>query len=141
MSKFTNNDKEIILKSLGHLNVINKLNDYNNSYDEFMEDKIKLDSTIFHLTQVGELCTKYTKEFRENHANINFRDIIGLRNVMVHGYGTLHYDDIFTIIKEDVPELIKEYKYILDKDYNYKDIDSYMNNYYNTRKFDSVGND
>ena len=100
MSKFTNNDKEIILKSLGHLYVINKLNENNKKYAEFMEDQI-----------------------------------------MVHGYGTLHYDDIFDIIKEDVPELIKEYKSILNKEYNYANVDSYINNYYNTRKFDSITND
>ena len=141
MSKFTNNDKEIILKSLGHLNVILKLNEMNSNYDEFMNDKIKLDSSIFHLTQVGELCTKYTEEFRFSHSEINFRDIIGLRNVMVHGYGTLHYDDIFSIIKEDVPELMKIYKNILINEYKYEDIDLFVDNYYNTRRFELTDRD
>ena len=140
MNKFTNNDKEIIIKSLCHLYVVSKLNENNTNYEEFMKDKVKLDSSIFHLTQVGELCTKYTSDFRESHTNVNFRDIIGLRNVMVHGYGTLHYDDIFSIIKDDVPQLMKEYKIILKENYNVTDVDSYLINYYNTRKFDSVEN-
>lgn len=141
MANFINNDKEIILKSLGHLYVICKLNENFNTYDEFLTDKIKLDSSIFHLTQVGELCTKYTNEFRNSNFNINFRDIIGLRNIMVHGYGTLHYDEIFDIIKEDVPKLMICYRDILSKNYNFKDedIDTFINNYYNTRKFQFSG--
>ena len=136
MSNIISNDEELILKSLSHLNVIYELNKNNYSYEEFIRDKIKLDATIFHLTQVGELCTKYTDKFRENHKMIEFRDIIGLRNIMVHGYGTLHYDDIFSIIKDDVPNLIKQYNNIIRDEYNYDFVEEYVNNYYMTRKFD-----
>lgn len=132
----TKNDKEILLKSLAHLNVVYLLNKDNNTYEDFKKDNIKLDSSIFHLTQVGELCTKYSDIFRVNHPQIDYRSIIGLRNVMVHGYGTLKYEDIFTIIKEDVPNLINKYKEILNNEYNYINIDKYINNYYDTRKFD-----
>ena len=135
MNRITNNDEELVLKSLSHLNVIYKMSKEINSYDEFMDDKIKLDATIFHLTQIGELCTKFTDEFRKRHPNIEFRGIIGLRNVMVHGYGTLNFDDIFIVIKEDVPDLIDKYKNILEVEFNYKYTDKYIENYYNTRRF------
>lgn len=135
-----NNNKELILKSLAHLNVIKLLNQSRKTYEEFIEDKIVLDSTIFHLIQVGELCNKFTKDFKNNHHEIEFRGIIGLRNVMVHGYGTLCYEDIFTIVDEDVKELIKQYKDILIKEYNYKNIDKYIDNYNKNRKFDNTEN-
>lgn len=136
MNKFTSNDKETVLKSLGHLFVITKLSDNSDTYEKFINDKVKLDALIFHLTQVGELCTKFTDEFRKNNDNINFRGIIGLRNVMVHGYGTLHYEDIYAIIKNDVPKLVKIYNDILINNYGYNKIDSFVENYYNTRKFE-----
>ena len=126
---------ELILKSLCHLNVINKLNINNETYEEFLKDKIGLDATIFQLTQVGELCTKLTDEFKSNHNAIDFRGIIGLRNVMVHGYGSLHYDDIFDIVKVDVPLLINKYLEIVKEEYNVNSVDEYINNYYITRSF------
>ena len=100
-----------------------------------------MDSSIFHLTQVGELCTKFTDVFRNNHPNIKFRDIIGLRNIIVHGYGALHFEDVFDIIKEDAPELMKEYENILKNEYNYSNINNYIENYYNYRKFESINNE
>ena len=40
MNKFTSNDKETILKSLGHLYVITKLSENCDTYDEFINDNI-----------------------------------------------------------------------------------------------------
>ena len=128
-----NNDKEISLKSLSHLNVVYLLNKQNKSYDDFMKDKVKLDYNHFSFNP--KLCTKLSLNFKNNHSYIDFRGIIGLRNVMVHGYGTLHYEDIFTIILDDVPKLINMYTKILEEEYNYKNIEKYINNYYNNRKF------
>ena len=37
---------------------------------------------------------------------IPWRDVIGVRNVIAHGYFDLDAEQVFTICKEDIPELI-----------------------------------
>ena len=60
------------------------------------------------LLQIGELARHLTTEFKAAHADIPWRNIIGLRNVVVHGYGQLDMETIWATITEDIPELYRK---------------------------------
>lgn len=51
----------------------------------------------------------------KEYPNIPWYKISGLRNRIVHDYGTVQLDIIYNTVKEDLPNLIKELKILLDK--------------------------
>ena len=51
---------------------------------EFELNEVLQDSMMFRLIQISENARKLTESFRENHAEIPWSDVYGLRNRIVH---------------------------------------------------------
>jgi uncharacterized protein with HEPN domain len=79
-----------------------------NRFGDFSVLKIDIDyfnSVCMSLLQIGELSNHLSEEFKQNNADIPWRNIIGLRNVVVHGYGHLDINTVWATLQEDIPKL------------------------------------
>lgn len=56
---------------------------------------------------IGEAARRVSPSFREAHPEIEWRRIIGLRNVLVHQYAEVDIDILWGVATEHVPELIE----------------------------------
>jgi len=56
---------------------------------------------------LGEAANKVSAETQEEHDNIPWGDIIGMRNRLIHGYFDIDLDIIWKTISEDIPTLLK----------------------------------
>jgi uncharacterized protein with HEPN domain len=90
--------------------------DYSSEAVELMrgrdEQALDTDRTFFLamtrlLMIVGEAATRLSKERREELSEIPWRQVIGLRHILVHGYDTLDNPTLWTIVTCDLPQLIK----------------------------------
>ena len=100
-------DKYYLNKILTDLNFIKEhMLDVNES--ELEANEILLDSMLFRLIQVQENTRRLSEEYRDEHKNIPWTDISGLRNRIVHDYGHVDLSVVYATLKEDVPWLIKE---------------------------------
>lgn len=54
---------------------------------------------------MGEAATRLPADFREGHPEVPWRQIIGMRNVMIHGYDVVSADVLWDTASQDVPEL------------------------------------
>jgi len=75
-------------------------------YEEFMENLDIQDVVSFHLLQIGELSKKLSKEFITEYNKINWKDIKGMRDNIVHGYEQIDLDIVYNTEVEDIPKLI-----------------------------------
>lgn len=64
-------------------------------------------SVCFDLAQIGELVKKLPMEFREQYPQISWRQICGLRDIVIHAYGTVDLAEIFVICHDDIDGLLK----------------------------------
>lgn len=134
MNKIKDNEK-LLLQSLCHIAVIESL--IVTKYEDFIKNFNSLDSIMFHLIQIGELAGKFSDDFCSNNNDIDFRNIKGLRNIVVHDYAGVIYNEIFDIVTKDIIELKEKYKNILVNQYNIDSdtIDNYVTYYVNNRLF------
>lgn len=51
---------------------------------------------------MGEAANKLTKEFCASHPNTPWRNIAGMRHVLVHDYYQIDIDELWDVIKEDI---------------------------------------
>ena len=58
--------------------------------EEFSANKMMWFAVFKNLEIVGEACFMLTNELRENHSEIEWNKIIGLRHILVHGYYTIN---------------------------------------------------
>ena len=108
-----NKDIRIIKYIIEHLeNVQNARKRFGDEYEVFVSDKDYFNSVCMSLLQIGELARHLTTDFTAAHADIPWRNIIGLRNVVVHGYGQLDTETIWATVTDDIPELYEKCKAI-----------------------------
>ena len=69
------------------------------------DDAISL--ALIHLLQViGEAARRVSKEFAEQHPEIPWRAIIGMRHKVVHDYMSVDLDVVWSVVSEDLQPLV-----------------------------------
>jgi len=64
---------------------------------------------------IGEAARKVSGKIQEGHPEIPWRGIIGQRNVLAHGYGSIDDEKIWVIASIRIPELINQLKTLLNE--------------------------
>ena len=82
--------------------------------DELEDNEILVDSVMFRLIQISENSDKLTDDFKTYFASIPWRAMKGMRNRIVHEYGNVDLAVVYDTVKNDIPELLRELKGILE---------------------------
>lgn len=95
---------------------INKIDNYIDDYnfDEFITDEMLVDAVLRNFEIIGEASNNLSDDFKDNHATIDFRSAVSIRNRLIHGYDDVDFKIVWNTIKKDLPKMKKEIKKILD---------------------------
>lgn len=63
---------------------------------------------------IGEASYKISHEFKNSHPQLPWRQIEGMRHVLVHGYYTVNPEMLWDTIRFDIPGIIPVIKELLD---------------------------
>ena len=58
------------------------------TFEEMTADVMCYHAVVYNIMVIGEAANLLTKDFREEHPEVPWRDIVDMRNVLVHGYFT-----------------------------------------------------
>lgn len=78
------------------------------SFSKYNGNKLIQSAVERQFEILGEAARRVSQEFQEEHPEIPWRPIIGLRNVLAHEYGEIKADRIWRIASEDVAELVRK---------------------------------
>ncbi len=84
------------------------------SHEEFLHNRLLQDGVIRQLEVMGEAARNLSENLRNEHPQLPWRQMIGLRNRMIHAYFNVDLQIIWEIIKGDIPDLKQKMKQILD---------------------------
>ena len=65
---------------------------------------------------VGEAAAQTPEEFRSRHPQVPWRDVADLRHRLIHGYDTVNFDILWTIVQHDLPPLIAQLEAIIEQE-------------------------
>ncbi|MGD1698826.1 HepT-like ribonuclease domain-containing protein [Dapis sp. BLCC M229] len=68
---------------------------------------------LYNLQVIGEASRALSAEFREQHPEIPWTEIIGMRNILVHNYFEVDLDIVWFAIQRNVPQLKSQVEAIL----------------------------
>jgi len=90
---------------------------YNLDYDDFINDDKTIDAVIRNFEIIGEAANNLSIEIVNIQSNIQWRQIVGLRNRLIHNYFGVDYQIIWQVIqnnltnfKEQIGNLLIELK-------------------------------
>jgi uncharacterized protein with HEPN domain len=67
----------------------------------------KLSAILYQISIIGEATKRLSPTFREAHPEIPWREIAGMRNVIVHEYDQLDLDVIWDVVQNKLSELLR----------------------------------
>jgi len=74
---------------------------------EFLDDVQCQDSVIRRLEVIGEAARRISDEGRAALPDLPWKAMIGMRNVMIHGYDDVDLTVVWNTVKDDLPALIE----------------------------------
>jgi len=80
------------------------------SANEIEENPLLMDSIMFRLVQIAENGEKLTTTFKNEHPEIKWKAIKGMRNRIVHDYGFIDMTIVYDTISNSIPELYEQLK-------------------------------
>lgn len=83
------------------------------SHSEFIADSLRIDAVLRNFEIIGEASNNLSDDFKEQHATIDFRSAIGIRNRLIHGYDDVDLNIVWDTIKDDLPTLKQAIEKIL----------------------------
>lgn len=75
---------------------------------QFEASGLTYDATVRNLELIGEAATRIPVSVREPASHIQWRQIIAMRNRLIHGYLGIDNDTLWSIIQDDVPSLLDD---------------------------------
>jgi uncharacterized protein with HEPN domain len=98
------------------LDAIGEIETYlqNVSLDEFLSNSEKRFATIKQIEIIGEACTRISSTIKEKYPEVEWKNIVGFRNISIHEYFGVNFRIVWQITQDDLPVLKQHFLTILD---------------------------
>lgn len=101
--------KKILLAIIKHCNIIEDTKRYfGYDYKKFEESNIYQNAILTPVTQIGELVKRLPDEFRQKYKEIPWKNIAGMRDIVVHNYETIDKLILWNVADKETDK-IKEF--------------------------------
>jgi uncharacterized protein with HEPN domain len=87
------------------------------SHDDFLQDDLRRSAILHKLMIIGEAVASLPKDFRDRHPEIEWSDIVGFRNIVVHTYFSVDWEIVWVAATKESQELKQQVRQILADEY------------------------
>jgi uncharacterized protein with HEPN domain len=81
----------------------------------FAGDELAQTAVIRWIEIIGEATRGLTEELRRAHPEIPWRQMIAMRNVLIHGYFDVDLELVWSVAENDLPKLHAQIRAIVDQ--------------------------
>ena len=101
-------DDAVYLKHI--LDAINRIEEYtqNIKHRDFIKNHLIQDGVIRQIEIIGEAAKRVSNGIKEKYKDIPWKDIVGMRNKLIHNYFGVDIDAVWETVKKDIPVLKKK---------------------------------
>ncbi|MDD3856700.1 MAG: DUF86 domain-containing protein [Methanoculleus sp.] len=76
--------------------------------EAFLQDELVQVWMVHHLQVIGEAAARLPSDLRSASPGVPWKQVIGLRNILVHAYFRVDPDEIWVVVDRDIPALREE---------------------------------
>jgi uncharacterized protein with HEPN domain len=81
----------------------------------FAEDELAQTAVIRWVEIVGEAARGVSEELRRTHPEVPWRQMVAMRNVLIHGYFDIDVDLVWSVAQNDLSKLEAQVRAIIDE--------------------------
>jgi len=82
---------------------------------DFWENELLQAAVIRELEVIGEAAKGLSDAFKRKYPEAPWKEMAGMRDVLIHGYFEVDLEEVWTTATEDVPELHRQISRILSE--------------------------
>lgn len=86
------------------------------TYEKFQADIMRQDAIIRRIEIIGEASNNLSDEFKTKYSEIPWTMIRGMRNRLVHDYGEVDLELVWTASRDDIPKLMNSIAPLIKSD-------------------------
>lgn len=83
------------------------------TFEDLCHDKILFYAVVKNIEIVGEAANNLTKEMQVQHPEVQWKDVISMRHVLVHDYYSIDARTAWQTAQENLPQLKEQIEKIL----------------------------
>ncbi|MDJ0597509.1 MAG: DUF86 domain-containing protein [Crocosphaera sp.] len=80
---------------------------------ELVTNDEKLAAILYQITIIGEATKRLSMEFRQQYPEIPWRNLAGMRDIIVHEYDQVDLDIVWDVIQHEIPQLLRQIEPLL----------------------------
>lgn len=84
------------------------------SFEDFLADDKTIDAVVRNFEIIGEASLRIDEDFRLENPQIEWRKLRGFRNRIVHDYFGIDYEIVWSILTQDLEELVFQLDQLLN---------------------------
>ena len=81
--------------------------------ESFIDSTLIQDAVMRNFQTMGESARRISESTKTEHTEVNWRGIIGFRNLIVHDYLDISLDEVWEVIDNDLPVLKNQVEALL----------------------------
>ncbi|HJU00599.1 MAG TPA: DUF86 domain-containing protein [Actinomycetes bacterium] len=81
----------------------------------FADDELAQTAVIRWVEVIGEATRGLSDELRQTHPEVPWRQMVAMRNVLIHGYFDIDVELVWSVAENDLPKLGAQVRAILDQ--------------------------
>jgi uncharacterized protein with HEPN domain len=72
----------------------------------FFQDRMTRDAVVRNLEVIGEAAKRLSQQLRDQTPEIPWRRIAGLRDIVIHQYDNVDYQEVWNVVEDDLPAFL-----------------------------------
>ena len=78
------------------------------TFSQFEQSRLHQHAVVKAVQNVGEAASRVSADTKQAHPEIPWRQVIGMRNRLIHAYFDINLDILWQVVQDDLPELIAQ---------------------------------